>query len=404
MMSEVPAAVSADSIRSDGPLAGRSILFLNNFSGAGLGGGEVHMRQVILGARDAGADVHLLCQAESDVERAFRDLGVAVTGSTIGWRTLGAVARQTAQLADDLGADIIHSNGYLTNVISRRAKRPGGPLVVNSVLVDPDAPRLAGASRAEQILRNVADKQTIGKADAFAPITQAVAAKLESLGVSGEKITVIPGSVDVAAIESEAQSSPPGFDRLTGAPVVGMVGRLEQVKGAEEFIEMAALVAAERTDVQFVLGGAGSLESDLRVKIAAHGLGDRVQLPGKVESAAATFLACDIVVVPSRSEGFGIVSAEAMTLSKPVVAARVGGIPEVVEDGVTGILVPAVNPQALADAVLTLLDDPVRVREMGTAGRLRVEQHFTIERMQRQYVDLYEKLLAGVPGSARRDS
>jgi glycosyltransferase involved in cell wall biosynthesis len=100
-----------------------------------------------------------------------------------------------------------------------------------------------------------------------------------------------------------------------------------------------------------------------------------------------------VLVLPSIAEGLPGALFEAGALGVPVVATAVGGIPEVVVDGVTGILVPPQDPAALADAIASLLDDPERARAMGEAGRQRVEQHFTVERMVAETLALYEELL-----------
>jgi glycosyltransferase involved in cell wall biosynthesis len=105
------------------------------------------------------------------------------------------------------------------------------------------------------------------------------------------------------------------------------------------------------------------------------------------------FAASDVVVLPSVAEAFGLVLGEAMVMQKAVVATRVGGIPEIVEDGVTGILVPPASPAALADAILSLLRDPERRTQLGEAGRRRVIETFRFETMMERYEALYEALL-----------
>lgn len=358
------------------------------------------MLQVVVAAREAGATVIVACMPGGDVEREFGALGIPV--EPIAFTTVGlasAVLRVRA-LAQETGAEIIHSNGWLTNIVARLAARGSRPMVVNSVLVDPDAPRLSGASRGEQVARNALDKRTIRRPDALAPITNAVAAKLEALGAPPERITVIPGSVDADGIRAAAESESPGFERGPDCRYVGTVGRLEAVKGAEVFVRAAAVVAQSHRDVRFVIGGAGSLDGDLRAASVALRLSTRLDFLGKVPSAAATFAALDIVVVPSLSEGFGIVAAEAMALGKPVIASRVGGLPEVVEDGVTGILVDPDDPAALASAITVLLSDPDRARAMGEAGRVRVQENFTLERMTAGYLALYASLLAHTESEA----
>ncbi len=371
-----------------------SILFLNNYTGAGLGGGEVHMRSLVLAVRDAGAHVVVACEPDTDVATEFAALGVEVRPVTYSIANPFASARRARSIAEESRASIIHSNGWLTNLVARLARVEGGPRIVNSILVDPDAPRLSGASRAEQVLRNRFDRWSLGRADAIVPITHAVARQMERLGATADRITVIPGAVDADAVVADAAGMAPGFDALAGCRYVGMVGRLESVKGAETFLRAAAELALLHADVRFVIGGAGTQAGDLHALRTALAIEDRLVFPGKVPSAPATFAALDVVVVPSLSEGFGIVALEAGALGKPVVASAVGGLPEVIDNGRTGLLVPPADPSALAGAIAALLHDPARAAEMGAAARDRVTSEFTLERMTSAYLALYTRLLS----------
>lgn len=386
--------------RLDVTLSGSTILFLNNFSGAGLGGGEIHMRAVVLAARKVGARVIVACHPGGDVEREFRELEVLVEPVQLHVADLPGSMRRVRRLVEHTHADILHSNGWLTNLVARLARDGLDVSVLNSVLVDPDAPLAAGASQLEQTARNAIDRSTLRHVSAFAPITRAVAAKLLQLGADPSLVHVIPGSVDSIALRNEAASQPAGFTRVPDTTYVGYVGRLETVKGVETLVRAAAGIAAARVrdcdgecDVRFVIGGAGSLEGELREIAVAHGLTSRLEFLGPVVSTAATFTALDIVVVPSLSEGFGIVAAEAMALGKPVIASRVGGLPEVVEDRITGVLVPPDDSAALALAIDEMIEDPEGRQAMGAAGRERVETEFTAHRMSQAYMALYAELL-----------
>ena len=110
---------------------------------------------------------------------------------------------------------------------------------------------------------------------------------------------------------------------------------------------------------------------------------------------APWYAASDIVVMPSRAEAAAVVALEAMSLSKPVIASRVGGIPEVVIDGETGVLVEPDSPYELASAIRDLVIDPERARQLGEAGGKRVREHFTEKQMVDAYIDLFEKLTEG---------
>ncbi len=173
-----------------------------------------------------------------------------------------------------------------------------------------------------------------------------------------------------------------------GAKVVGIVGRLSSVKDHATFFAAAARVAASAPDARFlVVGGAVLADDDYALEIhrdiARHGLGDRVIMTGFRDDVAPLIGAMDVVVSASPRESFGLVLAEAAACARPVVATRSGGAEEIVVSGETGVLVPPRDPQALADAILQLLGDPVTAAAMGAAGRRHAEAHFDLRRMVR---------------------
>ena len=125
------------------------------------------------------------------------------------------------------------------------------------------------------------------------------------------------------------------------------------------------------------------------------GVDSHVQFRGFIEHGKLPdhYANADLFVLPSKMEAFGLVLAEAMASGLPVVSTRVGGIPEVVEEGVTGLLVPPNDPPALAEAIIDLLDDRDRMRAMGVRGRERVREHFTWDKVAERVVGFYEEIL-----------
>src|SRR5207247_11054153 len=124
------------------------------------------------------------------------------------------------------------------------------------------------------------------------------------------------------------------------------------------------------------------------------GLAERVVFAGYRADVPAVLDEVDVVVLPSSVEGMPLVLLEAMAHRRPVVATPVGGTPEVVVDGETGLLVPPRDPRALADAIRRLLDDPDLAKRLGDAGRRRVELHFSLEAMNRRILELYDEVAA----------
>jgi len=137
------------------------------------------------------------------------------------------------------------------------------------------------------------------------------------------------------------------------------------------------------------IAGGGSCLEELQGLAASLGVADRIAFLGEVRNIPAVLGGSRMFVLPSRSEGIPLTALEAMAWGLPVVATRVGGLPEVVEQGVTGLLVPPADPTALADAMVAVWSSPELRDRMGRAGRQRAEEYFDVRRMVAQYEDLY---------------
>ena len=177
--------------------------------------------------------------------------------------------------------------------------------------------------------------------------------------------------------------------RRVEGPVIGSVGRLSHEKGHD--VMLRALAALP--DVTGVLVGDGPDRSSLEALARELGLGDRLIMPGWQADPRPWLPTFDVFVMPSRLEALGLAMIEAMLASRPVAASSVGGIPEVVRDGETGILVPPDDPAALADALRLMLGDPARRERMGTLGRRVAKETFGVSRMVRAYESVYGALL-----------
>ena len=182
--------------------------------------------------------------------------------------------------------------------------------------------------------------------------------------------------------------------------LIGYVGRLEPIKGPRHFIEAAREVARLIPDARFVVIGDGSQRDALKQQASA--LGERIQFLGMRQDIPNLMAALDILAVPSVNEGMGRVLLEAGAAAIPVVASRVGGIPDIVDDGETGLLVPPRDDAALAKAMLELASQPERRRLMGDTARAKVVPHYSLDNMVRQIEALYEELLDENPDYTRR--
>lgn len=256
--------------------------------------------------------------------------------------------------------------------------------------------------------RDLVDMVRRERSDAYVAISQAVADALVERGVPEDIITVIPNGIDAdafaeAAVEfyGDGAAKMPTAD-LKERPLVFCAARnMDQSKGIDVFAEAASLMLkdwpaeANIPAPNFRVAGSGPEKMVLEDFAKGEGIDDPFKVIGYAPLIAPWYKACDISVMPSRAEAAAVVALEAMSLGKPVVATRVGGIPEVVIDGETGILVDPDDPHELATAIRSLLLDPALAKRMGAAGALRVRNHFTEDHMVKAYIELFVRLTEG---------
>ena len=227
--------------------------------------------------------------------------------------------------------------------------------------------------------------------DAIVSVNESDRARLAQWGIPPRKVVTIPNGVDLGEFEKPVQRQDLccrwGLD--ADRPLVLQIGRLNAQKDPMVLVKGAARLLQSRPEVQFALVGEGPLRGELAACIESMGLGKQVRLLGEVAGASRLMPAADLVTLTSRWEGAPYALLEAMGWSRPVVATAVNGCPEIVEDGVTGILVPPGDPAAWARAVAVLLDNPDRATTMGRRGRERLEERFLLQQMIDRVEGLY---------------
>lgn len=210
--------------------------------------------------------------------------------------------------------------------------------------------------------------------------------------------TVLYDAVEVPELWSpdESREQRLALSLPTGVPIVALTGQISEVKGIWDFVAAADVLRA--TNAHFAVLGddlrtKGVLRRQMEERVQTLGLRDRFTFLGFRSDAPRLIQAFDLVVVPSHVEPFGLASLEAMAAGRPVVASRVGGIPEVVVDGETGMLVPVADPQRLAEGIGRMLRDEDLQRQMGQAGRRRASEVFGMPVHAAAMQDLYERLI-----------
>jgi glycosyltransferase involved in cell wall biosynthesis len=299
-----------------------------------------------------------------------------------------AVAR-LARALRGLAPDIVQSHGARSNFYTRLAARLAGVRVVVSTVHNALADYPVSAARLS--VYRAMDRLTL-------PLTTRVLCVAEALArdYPGRSVVVRNG-IDLDDFDPVAAGPAARVLRQTlapdGGPLVGFVGRLTPQKDPLAFVELIARVRRARPDVHGVIAGDGPLRAEVERAVDVHGLGASCRMLGARDDMAALLAALDVFVLTSVSEGFPFVILEAMALERPVVATAVNGVPEIVEDGVTGVLVGHGDGAALARAVLDTLADAGRGRAWGRAGRRRVQACFTAPRMVAAAEALYRDVL-----------
>ncbi|MBI4577680.1 MAG: glycosyltransferase [Planctomycetes bacterium] len=314
-----------------------------------------------------------------------------------------AAALAVARVLARRGVDLVHTHTSKAGVVGRAAAVAAG---VRGIVHSPhgliyglgsaipgvsDRPFLARAlAHVERAANRWTDRVVALTEDERRAMVRLRLARASRVVVLGNAVDT--GLFERAAVDREGARLALGLP--VEGPVVAAVGRMSREKGHQVLLAALARLNGGRTAARLVLAGDGPDRAALETQARGLGLGGRVVFLGATDEVPRVLAAADVVAHPSHYEGFGLVLLEAMAAGRPVVASRVGGIPEVVEEGRTGLLVPPGDPEAMALALGRVLDDPGLARRMGEAGARRARA-YDRGRKARRLVALYEEVLRG---------
>lgn len=333
-------------------------------------GGQNQVLLTVNGLAEAGHDAYLIAHEHGELRRrageGLRFLGFSPRSEfdvAAGWQLGRAIAR--------LEPAVVHAHDPMAVALVAMALRMAPPA---------NRPLVVAARRVDfHLKQNAFSRWKYRHVDVFIAASRQIAAILERDGIERGRIVVVHDGVDLAHIDAQPPADPhAAFFLPHGAPVVGNVAALAAHKGQRHLIAAAATVVRAIPDARFVIVGSGELHDALARQIASLGLERHVVLAGFRADVLGLIGGLDLFVMSSVTEGLGSAILEAMACSRAVVGTRAGGIPEAVEDGITGVLVPPADETALADAIIDLLRDPDRREAMGIAGRARVERLFSV--------------------------
>jgi glycosyltransferase involved in cell wall biosynthesis len=336
----------------------------------------------------AGHDAELLCHPNGELWWRANQAGIACRPLKIRNSLDAAAGLRLRALLTHHRYDIVHFHTARAHAMAPYAFGRAGALIVTRRM-DYVPNRLFAPWLYNHVV------------DGVGAISEGVARALMRAGVARQRITIIPSGVDCtrftppsAAARQQARAA---LGLLPHEIAVGTIGALVARKGQRVLIDAMALVRRasfdefpdeERTQI-CLIAGAGPLRHELAQQIVQRDLGPAVRLLGPLEDPATLLNALDVFVMPSLNEGMGVAVLEATATGLPVIASAVGGLPEIVDDGRTGILVKPGDPVMLAEAITRLATDRQRRSVMGGEGRQRAVRNWSIELMAQRTLKLY---------------
>ena len=334
----------------------------------------------VLGPSAGGIRRHVACLAEGLRGRGWEVRTVGPAGVLDGVGRLDGVVdvpsglaprsvwRARRQLAEEIrDADVIHAHGLKAGWLATTL-RQGVPVVVtvHNLVLDEVAGRTA-------VFLRLLEGRLVRRAARTIAVSDQIATRFAGLP-GADRVVVIPPLSPPPEPGRSADEVRKSLGVLDGERLVVSVGRFHPQKDLPTLVRAFELLRGRRDDVRLALVGSGPAVAEIEQLVGSLGLAGAVALPGYSENGADELAAADVVAMSSLWEGTPVVLAEALRLERPVVATAVGGVPALVEDGVTGRLVPPSDPEALAGAIADLLADPDGAAALARAGRDRVEQ------------------------------
>ena len=366
---------------------------LHIIGGGEFGGAERHILNLFAALDPRKTATTVVCLFEEPFARMAKETGVNVLVVPMRHKLdLGTFTRLSDVIKKNR-PDLVHTHGVRANLLGRLAAKMAGVnkivTTVHSLLVR-DYPDFWS-----RLANSWTERLTRGLTDHFIAVSQGLKYALVEDGLPENKITVIYNGLDLHRFKP---CLPPGtYRRWLGyderVPLVAIVARLHSVKGHDYFLHAACEVLKVMPKARFLVVGTGPDESVLKEMTARLGLQEVVNFTGFITDIPDLMADMDVLVIPSLWEGFGLTAIEAMTVGLPVVATEVGGLPEVVRPGETGILVPPADAASLAKAIMWVLQHPKEASEMAENGKEIVNREFSSKGMAKKTEVTYQKVM-----------
>ncbi len=364
---------------------------------------RVRVVQVMATGTNGGAQEHVF-NLVSRLDREFYDVSVVSLSPGSAVRKLQRAGIETVVIDDpddviatatlaayltDVRADVVHNHMYRAEIVGTKAAIALGdaghrrPWLMSTV----HSSRVRSGEDQEQVRR------LTPQMDHLVAVSRAIQAKIEAEGRTGAPVSLIYNGVDLERYDHQEPCCTlrEEFGMEPDAVIVGVVGRLETEKGHPTLLEAWPLVLERVPKAYLLIVGEGSRLDALHQIAIENGIERHVVFTGRRDDIPAITAAFDVAVLPSYREAQGLTILEAMALARPVVASNVGGIPEMIQHGVNGMLVPPNDPPALAGSIALLLTDHPLADTLGRAGHDTVHDRFCIQMMVNAVQGLYDE-------------
>jgi glycosyltransferase involved in cell wall biosynthesis len=346
-------------------------------------GGQNQVLQLVTGLGELGAPAVLVAHEAGELRRRARE-GLRFHDFAPRSEFDVHAAWALGRIIADVKPDVVHAHDPMGVALAAMA------LPMAPGLERP--PLFVAARRVDfHLKRHAFSRWKYHQVDVFIAASHAIARILEVDRIPSDRIVVVHDGVNVGWIDRQpAVDAHAAFWLPKGAPLVGNVAALVAHKGQRHFVSAAARVIREVPDARFLIVGEGELREPLERQIKELGLERHVVMTGFRDDAVGLQKSFDVFVMSSVTEGLGSAMLDAMACARPVVASRTGGIPEAIEHGSTGVLVPPQDEAALAHAIVQMLGDTDLRRTLGAAARQRIVDEFSIEKMVAKTLSVYE--------------
>ncbi|MEM9444322.1 MAG: glycosyltransferase family 4 protein [Verrucomicrobiota bacterium] len=364
-----------------------AIRIVHTEASLGWGGQEIRIYTEMMAMRERGHELALVAQEKSQIIQRCRDAGFLCQVFSSNRFLYPISILQLRTFLNEWGAEVVNTHSSRDGYIAGIAARLAGCTLVRSRHIDVEYPNRWLGRWAFGILPHV-----------ITTTSEKIKTNLvERLDLNPDEVSCVATGIDLqkfspSEIKTEITQK---YHLPRDLRLVGMISVLRSWKGHRYFLEAARKVIDQRNDVHFVIAGAGPMESAIRDWITEMSLEDSVSMIGHQEDVVEVINLLEVLVLPSYAhEGIPQILLQAQAMAKPIVGTKVGGIPEVIQHEVNGLLVEPRCESAIVDSVIRLLEDQSLRKRLALAGRQKALEAYSLEIMCKKMEQLYKRTIA----------